>query len=187
MTESEQFHAQQATEAAGEARTIRDELIALLLGPDGLAAFHSGELQQGLSDAGEAFEKAQRSARSASELRKQSQLLTGRIRQAHAQTLLNHAREVGRFRETLERLASIDVLAASEPRIASKLTEALQSEIDAFGAASVAIQEAADAFSSAGIRGEAQDFSDALLAELSESRQAADDRVADLGGQSSGG
>ncbi len=187
LTESEQFHEQQAREASSEATTIRNEVIALLFGSDGLAAFYDGALQQAMSDADDAFEQAYRAARSGSELRQQSQLLTGRVRQAQAQGLLNQAREVGRFRKTLGRLASTEALASGEPRIASKLTELRQIEIDAFTAASNAIQEAADAFSSAGMRGEAQDFADALQAELAESRQAADDQITDLGGQSSGG
>ncbi len=187
LSESEQFHATQASEATIEADKIRDDLVQMLFGNDGIEGVFSGPLQQALEDAESALAQAQRSARNGSNLRQQSRLLVGRIAQTHGQVLLNQAQEITRFRATLRRLAAIDAIAGGEPRIASRLSEMHQGEIDAYNAAAEAIQEASDAFGGAGMGGEARDLLDRLQTELAESRQAAQDRVADLGGESSGG
>ncbi len=171
----------QASEAARrEADGFRDELSALLFDDDGLLAFRTQELTSLLDDAEAVWSRALASARKASSgLRQASQLMAGRIQQAHGQALLQHGQGLTTLRGTLERVAAHDALRNAQ--LQQAIDEVTQAARDAYQKAADLLQAASDAFGAAGIAGDADDELESLQRSLAAQVQRARDRLQDLG------
>lgn len=177
LEESVALRAQAAQDAQGEADAFRSELLGLLFDADGLESFRTGASEGAHADAVSALEKAHGSARKASSaLRQGSQLMSARILQARGQLLLNRARTLSAYADTLGRIAEIPAF-AGESRLASAIAAVDESARTAFADAATALQEASDAFSSAGMSGDAQEQLESLQASLARSIQDAQDRA----------
>lgn len=175
LEESIALRAEAVRNAQAEADAFKAELLSLLFDGDGLESFRTGASESAHAEAIAALEKSHASARKASSaLRQGSQLMSARILQARGQVLLNRARTLSSYANTLDRIAQIPAF-AGEPRLARAIAEVNESARAAFADAAASLQEASDAFSSAGMSGDAQDELESLQASLARSIQAARD------------
>lgn len=156
LDEGERHSRDRARTAREQAETFGAELRELVLGSEGYVPFRQGPLADALDATAQAFERAEATARRAGgELRANAQLVSARAQQAIGRAYLEHA-STGEI--ALEVLRSIREVPALRGQGLEDALQRLEEDIQASkSAAAEAYQQAVQAYSGAGFRGEAAD------------------------------